>query len=360
MTDRNIDHEGRDLTDLTPVEVDTLLLPIWNEMGRQNWVAMMAHLDIEEAELTIARETDPEYLAKQGEYHAKYGAPQNIKYAEEKIAKANETLRGVVEAMAKLTDQERPYTAEYYRRGTWHRYFLVLNSNGHIHRETSCSTCFPTTRYGWIVKLSGCDEEEMVEEYGETACTVCFPDAPSYAGWAASIAAKAEAEKASKCSETWPIPSETVERWNGGYGSCKCGARGVALTPNGKLRAHMTPEQEAAEAARKATFGHPDGKKLKDCTGRRAQKTPKGAFNALREGLRIKEGIDSGNPHPYYVDLFKATELTRLAEALALYNGTTADEEVAKAVAKNADDVERDMLRRAAEVKKAMARARRR
>lgn len=347
----------KELRDMTPVEIDTLLLPIWTEMGRQEWVAMMAHLEIKEAKADLAKYTNGEYLAGLNDYERKYHVPDTIERAEKKIAEAEATLEAVRATMAKLHEEEAPYHAEFKRRGGWYRYYIVLNSNGHVHRGTNCTTCFPTTRYGWIVKLSGCDETVMVDEYGEMACTVCFPDAPTMAGWAASIARKEAEEAATRCPEIWPEATNNP-RYYRRYGDCKCGARAVALTPNGKLRTHKTPEMEAAEAARKATFGHPDGKKLKDVTGRRAQKTPKGAFNALREGLRIKEGFDAGNPHPYYVGIFKPAEIDRLAEALALYNGTTAEEEIAKAIARNADEDEAEMRRRAADIEKRMRRAR--
>ena len=42
-----------------------------------------------------------------------------------------------------------------------------------------CTTCFPTTQYGWLVNLADCDEDAMIEEWGEMACTVCFPTAPT-------------------------------------------------------------------------------------------------------------------------------------------------------------------------------------
>jgi hypothetical protein len=61
----------------------------------------------------------------------------------------------------------------------WNRYFLVTNSNGHVHRGTNCSTCFATTEYAWLIELADCDEDAMIDEFGEKACTVCFPDAPA-------------------------------------------------------------------------------------------------------------------------------------------------------------------------------------
>jgi hypothetical protein len=66
-----------------------------------------------------------------------------------------------------------------YERQPWSRYFLVTNSNGHIHSSTHCSTCFPTTTYAWLTELSGSSVGAVIEEFGEKVCTVCFPDAPS-------------------------------------------------------------------------------------------------------------------------------------------------------------------------------------
>ena len=66
-----------------------------------------------------------------------------------------------------------------YDEHRWNRYFLVTNGNGHVHRGMSCRTCFATTQYAWLVELADCDESAMIEEFGEKACTVCFPDAPA-------------------------------------------------------------------------------------------------------------------------------------------------------------------------------------
>lgn len=81
--------------------------------------------------------------------------------------------------LAELDAQAAAYRAEYDRR-QWNRYFLVLNAGGHVHRGMDCTTCFPTTQYMWIVDLADCDEAQMIVEYGERACTVCFPDAPTH------------------------------------------------------------------------------------------------------------------------------------------------------------------------------------
>lgn len=84
------------------------------------------------------------------------------------------------EAEAKaLAAEIAPLNAEFVRRGGWLRYFLVLNSNGHVHRGMDCNTCFDTTQYTWVTDLSDCNEDAAVKEFGELMCTVCFPLAPT-------------------------------------------------------------------------------------------------------------------------------------------------------------------------------------
>lgn len=94
---------------------------------------------------------------------------------EARMLAQTQNLREQAEALEILI---APLHNEYNRR-PWKRYFLVTNDGGHVHRGRNCSTCFPTTHYGWLPQLSGCDEQVMVAEYGEKACTICFPNAPS-------------------------------------------------------------------------------------------------------------------------------------------------------------------------------------
>jgi hypothetical protein len=60
----------------------------------------------------------------------------------------------------------------------WSRFFLVVSSAGHVHSSMSCSTCRPTTRYGWLPELSGASEQQAVSKLGPALCTVCFASAP--------------------------------------------------------------------------------------------------------------------------------------------------------------------------------------
>lgn len=105
--------------------------------------------------------------------------------------------------MAELEAEMAPYEAEFAAR-RWSRFFLVTNGNGHVHSSMSCSTCYQTTEFAWLPELAGKTEAEMVEEFGEKACTVCFPSAPANPSFRgpgrrdrATLDAKA-AEKASK------------------------------------------------------------------------------------------------------------------------------------------------------------------
>jgi len=66
-----------------------------------------------------------------------------------------------------------------FAENAWSRFFLVTNTNGHIHKSMDCSTTRPTTRFAWITSLSGLKEKDAVEQEGEILCTDCFPSAPS-------------------------------------------------------------------------------------------------------------------------------------------------------------------------------------
>lgn len=137
-----------DLATMTPVEIDTELARIWGETEKvRSWL----HSDLASLTSRWFREADrPATEARIAEREA---------------------------AIAALRDEARPFEIEYAKR-PWKRYFLVTNGNGHVHRGMGCSTCYPTTLYAWLIDLADCDEAAMIEEWGERACTVCFPDAP--------------------------------------------------------------------------------------------------------------------------------------------------------------------------------------
>lgn len=143
-----------DLKDQTPPQIDTKLADLYAKE-----VPHLSRIQILNESLKRARAQ---------------GAPL---YLTGRISEMEAELVQQSAALKRLAAQIAPYEAEYARR-PWKRYFLVTDG-GHVHRGRNCSTCYATTQYGWLPELSGCDEAEMVREYGETACTVCFPDAPS-------------------------------------------------------------------------------------------------------------------------------------------------------------------------------------
>jgi len=120
---------------------------------------------------------------------------------------------------------------EVYAQHRWPRFFLVVSSDGHIHRTMSCSTCLPRTRFGWLPDLSGLDEAAAVAAHGAKLCTVCYPSAP--VEWTNAFELAREARKASECPA-----SRTVAQRRFGYTRCpKCG-KGYRPTRNGYIPAH--------------------------------------------------------------------------------------------------------------------------
>lgn len=103
-------------------------------------------------------------------YNKKYSwLAGEVEKKEIELTKVEATLAELKEKLAML---EGMYTG-------WSRAFLVRNSNGHIHKSRSCTTCFDTTNYVWLTEMSGRDELEIAYLAGEKACTVCYAHAPS-------------------------------------------------------------------------------------------------------------------------------------------------------------------------------------
>lgn len=230
-------------TERTPREIDTELADLWNKADRAS-----SHLD------SVLRSD----ARRPGTYAAE-------------IARLRAEL-------ATLRERSEPLEREYANR-LWKRYFLVTNGNGHVHRGRTCATCFPTTRYGWLPALSGCDESAMVAEYGEQACTVCFPAAPSLY---ADLKAKGL------------IPTNERER-------------------NEKRAALAAKRSVAAAKTAAKAITNPDGSPLKGLYGIR---TVSGAWDEL---LRARESLNHNVPGSY-VDEHRAeygAAVERITTALA-------------------------------------------
>jgi hypothetical protein len=181
------------VAEMTPVEIDTVLAELWAKADAA-WAKAAA------CRAAIERNEDPTRLRWKW-------APEKLARMIAKDKKAEAEAREAAEAAV-------PYETEYVDRGRWKRYFLVVSSDGHVHRERNCVTCFPRTEYAWIVELADCDEEAMVLKYGEMACTICFPNAPAMKGWGSSYKAREKADRkrereakaAAKRAATVPVP----------------------------------------------------------------------------------------------------------------------------------------------------------
>ena len=149
-----------DLTTQTPVQIDTALLAASNTRAQ-------ASTDMHRALQVIDR------IEHANGYER--GLPWN---SGETLQEAHEAAVAAAHVLRDCTTEIIALDEEFDRRGGWTRYYLVLNSNGHVHSSTHCTSCFPTTQYAWLVEQSGMTPEALVELAGESACTDCFPWAP--------------------------------------------------------------------------------------------------------------------------------------------------------------------------------------
>ncbi len=171
-----------DPTTMAPVEIDRILSAIAEKRGR--------------VAATIAR-------CERKSSHPNRPGPDN-----------RATLKDARAKIARLDAEASPFEAEYARR-PWSRYFRVTNAGGHVHRGLHCSTCFRSTQYVWVLDLADCDETEMVEVYGELACTVCFPAAPVMVGYgdgASYVAKMTDEAKAAKATAKAAKAAKVVYR----------------------------------------------------------------------------------------------------------------------------------------------------
>lgn len=209
------------LTEQTPAEIDTQLFPLWAQ--RWQLAAQIHYYEGILAKLPVPSGESTRYKENLARFHARYA-----------------------EVLAEIL----PFEDEYNRRGGWARYYLVANTNGHLHLTQDCPTCYSTTQFLLVAESSGLEADALIERFAEVVCTVCFPDAPSTPAYARGIekARISAAEKAAQqCAGTGQYVSGS---YGHRYASCPagCGAT-VSVTQSGKARAHKTPEQEDAIVA---------------------------------------------------------------------------------------------------------------
>ena len=84
-----------------------------------------------------------------------------------------------LDALRETRDEARAaYETADAKYAGWARFFLVKNTNGHIHSSLNCSTCNWDTQFGWLTDMSGLTEADAVTAHGARLCSVCFPTAP--------------------------------------------------------------------------------------------------------------------------------------------------------------------------------------
>ncbi len=135
------------------VKIDTEL----SELHNQRW-AIISKIESAEDSLKFYQKHYPTRIGEIAKYEGKIY-----------IFKAD---------LRKVNGQIRDLDA-IYDQDPWTRAFLVVNNNGHVHSSLDCSTCFPTTRYQWLIQYSNDDENTIVEDAGQDACTICYPSAPA-------------------------------------------------------------------------------------------------------------------------------------------------------------------------------------
>jgi hypothetical protein len=200
------------LTERTPAEIDNELFPIEGERLR--------HLD----------------RAVQYKQQIDQGRTSYQKAYDEATA-----------AHRDAQERARPFHEEFNRRGGWNRHFVVTNADGHIHRTTSCPTLHPTTQIAWLPDYSGLREKEVVDKAGYSACTVCFPSAPTNTSW---LKGKEEADKADlekrtgQCSASGTyhtdVPKDYFRFVVKPRVKCPSCGGSVTLTDTGKIRSHKS------------------------------------------------------------------------------------------------------------------------
>lgn len=209
----------QDLSTLSPVEIDTALAEIYTRLYA-NWDANAlneAHID----DMTNGLQ---KYLDGDRSYSS---------YTQEALDRLLLKRDHLRMESRRILAESHPYQAEYNRR-PWTRFYLVRNNGGHIHSSMYCSTCYPTTRFGWLPELSGQTEAEAVAAHGAILCTVCYPSAPTE--WT-------DRHDDSVCEGSGKYydssqPHRGPGFYSGNWATCSgCGTR-QTMTKSGKIRKH--------------------------------------------------------------------------------------------------------------------------
>lgn len=129
------------------------------------------------------------------------GKPPVTVYKFTSVEDEQQKIDLLTDDLAAVEAKAAPFEA-IFSEHRWSRFFLVRNTNGHIHSSLNCQTCFWDTDFAWLPSLSGLTESDAVAEQGEILCSVCFPSAPvEWTNGSSNATKDAKAERAAAKAE---------------------------------------------------------------------------------------------------------------------------------------------------------------
>jgi hypothetical protein len=211
------------VTDLTPVEIDTLLLErlrarneasrrlraateslLWCFAKRRHFesgTTLFLHPDFD-GPLNVSFEvaSRSQIEADQLVDLCRQGHPKLV-LADRVVADIDRAAADLTEALSLVEEIDQEF-----RSRPWSRYWLVTSSDGHIHRDVGCSTCNKgrePTGFALVPYLSGSTAEAAVADLGPALCSICFPGAPVESREQARIPARVALALAEQGCETF-------------------------------------------------------------------------------------------------------------------------------------------------------------
>ncbi|MDQ0376531.1 hypothetical protein [Amycolatopsis thermophila] len=148
----------------TPAEIDT-------EIARVTAAIYAHHAKAEQTQREKARAIEHMNAG------AQFVTPDTLARQRENIAELQHRIDRAYDDAAQLSARDlRPLLDEFDRRGGWTRYYLVDNTNGHLHTTQRCRNTYASTQWYWVTELSGATAAEAVDAAGSLSCLTCFPD----------------------------------------------------------------------------------------------------------------------------------------------------------------------------------------
>lgn len=231
------------LEEKTPREADERLVEIWGELSSLNHRSSGLSNQLRWKQETLDRHLA--FLEQRGE-------PENVLTADyrQEFEQAKEKLDALEPNRERITDLLEAHRDNFAANDGWTRVWLV--TDGHAHRSTNCSTCFPTTEFSLVTDYSGADDAEIVGDAGSRACTVCYPDAPVEREPGARMLTPTERERAQKRAELEAKRSEKAQK--AAEKAIVAADGGVLITGIGRRYPEKIKTETAARTKLKSTL----------------------------------------------------------------------------------------------------------